>query len=130
MERVPTIGNMENNSVSYEVSYDEFVSRVGLLRPFDVDSDGSKEKELLESRLTAFGLTPCHSNGLFETYQLQELGRFVHEYPEYHIVTDIDDGEYSSLVNSVSFVNRMGYYLAHKETTPLLCTSELNEYED
>lgn len=94
------------------LSYDVFVERVGLLRPFDRDATSSEAEKALEGVLKEKGLFPAHSNGMFETYQLPELRNFIQEHPEYHIVTEVDDGVVLGMDNAIRFVNRTGYYLA------------------
>jgi hypothetical protein len=92
----------------------DFEERVGMLIEDDL--------ERLEA--LGFGEDMVEDNGMFETWWLGELQAFCKAHPEYHIVTaaDGDDGNLLYL-NTVAYVNRIGYYLADGDKDETLFTT-------
>lgn len=66
-------------------------------------------------------------SGNFETYQLDELVKFVSNNNEYHIVTAVDSESRSGIAycNCICIVNRITYHLAIGDKNPeLTCEVE------
>ncbi len=59
---------------------------------------------------------------MFDTDKLGELVQFCEKNPEYHVVTVVDTDGDTSYLNTVVFVNRMGYYLANGDKDESLFT--------
>ena len=93
------------------------------------DFDGfAKAVGLIEDdleRLEALGFLKgeFEDSGIFDTDMLRELAAFCEEHPEYHIVTQCDEGYY----NKVRSVNRICYYLADGSQDPGLCVVPCDE---
>ena len=82
---------------------EEFYKQVGMLMEGDLD--------LLAS--LGFGKDAANSNGMFDTEKLSDLTQFCEKHPDYHIVTVVDTDGDTAYLNTVAFVNRLGYYLAN-----------------
>ena len=100
-------------------------------------SDGfaefAKAVGLIEDRLErlealGFSTDDFDDDGRFDTRSLPKLAAFCEEHPEYHIVTQCDEGYY----NTVRFVNRLCYFLADGSNAPELCVEvcEVCEHYD
>ena len=84
----------------------EFVRAVGLI-----------EDRLERLKVLGFSTNDFDDNGGFDTSSLPKLAALCEKHPEYHIVTQCDEGYY----NQVRFVNRLRYFLADGNTAPELC---------
>ncbi len=95
----------------------EFYEKVGMLMERDLDL------------LASLGFKNDAGNGEFDTDKLGEMVRFCEEHPEYHIVTVVDTDGTTSYLNTVAFVNRMGYYLANGDKDESLFT-DIPRYDE
>ncbi len=97
----------KENHIELFVSAEAFDQRVGMIRNY-------WELKWLGFELSNFA-------GMFTEDELPDLQGFIHENPEYHIVTNVSSGRY---VNKYVPQNRL-YFLANGDRNPCLVLNHL-----